>query len=237
MGALLAIVYGSKGDIVDNVRFFLRQQLLLFFMAIGLIFGASLVYAQSSPNEFDMEPPLIEHEVVTESDAAQSQPFMATVVDDEKLRTVTLFHRRAGESDYSPELMNRLSTSSTWVARIETDASDGRDIEYYIEARDESGNRTLRGFTFNPLVRQIVSASNLADSEPRGSAPPANEGAQESAAVTTRSRKKTLYYVLGAVGVAVVAGLALGQDDGGGNSESGCSVEGCEVVFTVEQPN
>jgi len=223
---------------VENVNFFLRQRLWLFFMAIGLVFAASSVQAQGSAEEFDMEPPLIEHEVVTESDAAQSQPFMATVVDDQKLKTVTLFHRRAGETSYTPELMNRLSTSSTWMARIETDASDGRDIEYYIEARDESGNRTLRGFTFSPLVRQILSTSVLADNEQSGTAPKASSGAEAVAVPASRSRKKTLYYVLGAVGVAVVAGLALGQqDDGGGDASSSCSVEGCELVFTVEQPN
>lgn len=224
----------SQEGFVDNVNFFPHRFLLLLFVMAELLVGASRVHAQSSPDAFDSEPPLIEHEVVSDGELGDSQSFMATVVDDEELQSVTLFHRRAGETVYASMTMNRLSASATWVARIATRSNDVRDIEYYIEARDESGNRTLRGFIFNPLVRRINPSNPPADNGPLAKTTTSVD-TRVGTSLPTRTRSKTVYYVLGVVGVAVIAGLALGQGDDDG--DRGCADDGCELVFTVEQPN
>ena len=81
-------------------------------------------------SDIDVEPPLIEHEPVPESDANIRQTFVATVVDDQELDLVQLFYRFKGESRYTRTLMNRVSFSSTWIAQIATDPATPMDMEY-----------------------------------------------------------------------------------------------------------
>lgn len=174
----------------------------------------------------DLEPPLIEHEIVSEADASFRQRFFAQVVDDRELASVTLHWRYAGEGNYARVAMNRVSTSSTWVGEVSTSPADARAIEYFLEARDVGGNRTVRGFVFSPLVRRIVNPD-------RPAAPAAERTADAQAPEASRSR--TIYWVLGALAVGVLAGLASGGSSGG-NDNGECGNDGCEVVILFEPP-
>lgn len=121
-------------------------------MALQLPF-ATILQAQSSP---DTRSPLIELEAVAESQAEESQVFTAQVVDDRLLKDVLLYHRRTGQQAFTPTPMTVLGDSAYYTASINTDPEDLRSIEYYVQARDESGNRTVEGYAFDPYTRVLI---------------------------------------------------------------------------------
>lgn len=169
---------------------------------------------------FDVEPPLIEHVTVPLAPAALRQDFVAEVTDDNLLSSVTLHWRFEGETRYATATMNRAGDSDTWSAQVPTSPEESRAIEYYLEARDAGGNRTVRGFVFSPLVRRI-----------------AGQDAAPSAPPPSVERSRVIYYVLGALAIGVIAGFA---SAGGGRSEEDgpgeCGSDGCEVVITFQSP-
>jgi len=192
-------------------------------------FNDSWQLAQSGRDEvLDVEPPLIEHEVVAENEAGIRQTFVATVVDDQELDRVQLYYRFKGESRYSLSTMNRVSFSSTWIAQIATDPATPQDMEYYIQANDKSGNRTVRGYAFNPLVRKIIPGP--------GAEVPAEEPAASTQPKTTNTRK-TLYVVGGVLLLGLLASAL-----GGGSSETpppngeSCTDGRCTVTISTVRP-
>jgi len=174
-------------------------------------------------DELDVDPPLIRHEVVPEAPAAFRQLFNAEVTDDRALASVTLFWRFEGEDRYQPVEMTAVPDSPAWSARVPTSDLESRAIEYYLQARDTGGNRTVRGFAFSPLVRTIRSDRPLAT--PVESAP------------ATVARSRVIYYVLGALTIGLVAGfVSSGGDGDDGGEPSECGDDGCEVVITFQSP-
>lgn len=171
-------------------------------------------HAQSSgSNELpDTRSPLIELETVAESRADRAQVFTAQVVDDRVLKDVSLYHRRAGQLPFIATPMRPIADSGYFSAAIKTDQNDVRAIEYYIQARDESGNRTVEGYAFDPYTRVIVASENVIASQPAFAA--------EEPTATSRVR---WWHVAIGVGVAaLLASAANGSgDDGSGNTDNG----------------
>ena len=192
-----------------------------WFALSQVVFGISAAYAQSDP--IDVEPPLIEHTMNDAVEAAERQSFVATVVDDDVLDSVSLFYRFQDDPAYSSVQMNRVSYSSTYIAHISTDPDSARNIEYYIEARDEAGNRTVRGFAFNPLLREINATEVAVEPNP----PPASESMFESIG----KRKTVLYVVLGVLAVGAVASAANGF-----GTKAACPNDRCTITVNVGQP-
>lgn len=193
-------------------------------------------YAQSDA-VVDFDPPLIEHEVIPEAEADIRQTFVATVVDDEELNRVVFFYRYAGETSFSRFLMSQVSYSSTYIAQIPTDPANRRAIEYYIEASDTSGNRTVRGYVFSPLVREIVAPSGTQSDAPQAEAdatPVSDKQTTPSGGIPTIA-----YVVGGLLLVGLIAGAA--SSSGGGDaappvSGGACGQAGCRVTVTVNRP-
>ena len=203
--------------------------------------------ATAQDDDVDLEPPLIEHEVLPEADAASRQSFVAQVVDDRELASVRLYWRHAGETRFEPLPMGRVSSSSTWIAEVATEPDETRSIEYWIEARDRGGNRTVRGFAFSPLVRRVLAPPGaVASGDGTGSSGPARPresrrgvpgGAPGAEPGQAPARRTALWVVLGALGAALVVGLAAsGGGGGGGGSGGGCGDDGCEVTITFDPP-
>jgi hypothetical protein len=187
-------------------------------------------YTQDSVS-VDFEPPLIEHELIAEAEADIRQTFVATVVDDEELDSVLFYYRFAGETSFSRYAMMQLSSSSTYIAQIPTDPDSDRAIEYYIQARDSSGNRTVRGYTFSPLVRQIVPAPDDSAGTDR-----VVDSAEGSDVADEGGRfPKAVYIVGGVLLLGLIAGAAGGGSDAENNSRV-CGTDGCRVNLTVNQP-
>jgi len=194
----------------------------IWFAFSQILFGMSAAYAQ---NELiDVEPPLIEHTVDGEMEATSRQHFVATVVDDAELDSVSLFYRFKDDPTYSTVLMKRVSYSSTYIVHIPTDPDEARDIEYYIQAIDKAGNRTVRGYAFNPLLRKINPASVATESTQAQTSPSMFE--------SIGKRKTALYVVLGVLAVGAVVASA----DLNGSDPEGCPNGQCRVTVTVEQP-
>ena len=184
---------------------------------------------QLAQSEIDVEPPLIEHEPVRESDANIRQTFIATVVDDQELDLVQLFYRFKGESRYTRTVMNRVSFSSTWIAQIATDPATPMDMEYYIEAKDNSGNRTVHGFAFSPLVRKVI---------PGDVVEPVTEQPQASPKPAISNSRKLLYVVGGVLLLGLVAAAASGGSDSGSDppGDETCTGGRCTVTISTVRP-
>ncbi len=186
-------------------------------------------YAQSadagiSNGLSDVERPVIEPVIVTSSEAAASQVFTAEVSSSAELSDVTLYHRRAGQSVFLSSNMTELGQTTFYSATLKTKASDLRAIEYYIQARDDRGNRAISGFAFEPLVRSLT-ASPLASSETTSADTRITQNTVD--APTTRSVR--WWHV--ALGVVAVGALAAAS--GGGSDGSSTFADGDTVPLTI----
>lgn len=164
---------------------------------IGLLFSISsinpgIVFAQS----VDEESPVIIHNAIDSGKRGEVQEFVAEVTDNVGVAKVILYYRFRGASDYTSVEMEKQS-DKRYVVSVDTTKESISLIEYYLEAVDESGQISLRGFSFEPLKRWL---------DP--------EGARGTDVVDTPKKSKTLWYVLGGVAVLALAGLA-GRSEGG----------------------
>lgn len=174
-------------------------------------------------------PPTIEHDEFAYDGSVAVQVFTATVQGGASLVGVGLYHRFPGESTYRRTEMTPIAGTAIYSASVSTPLGKDRPraIEYYIRAEDATGNLALKGFTFNPLERELSAA--IAAEPASGTA----DGAQST------GRSRVLYYVLGALAIGAIAGLAGGgsgggSDNGGGTEE--CADVGCLVTLTVGAP-
>ena len=181
---------------------------------------APIAHAQSTGTSLpDAEPPIIEIEEIRTNEAAPKQVFTAQVVDDRQLVDVILYHRRAGQQAFTPEPMNALGSTAFFSAVIDTDETDLRPFEYYVQARDEGGNRTVQGYAFDPIVRSLTpvasSVPQLLDTQETASVDSQREAPAE---ITTRSRIRWWHVALGVVAAGTIAAVAGGSGGSGGGS-------------------
>lgn len=116
-------------------------------------------WGQGNNTALDTSPPVIELEVLENAVADQSQVFTVQIVDDVQLQDATLYFRRAGQQPFTAMTMTAIVGSGFYSTTLRTDPNDLRAIEYYIQARDTSGNRTVSGFAFEPYVRRLSTKS------------------------------------------------------------------------------
>lgn len=114
-------------------------------------------FAFSQP--IDTIAPVIELEELDEAVADRTQVFTAQIAEDIQLHDATLYYRRTGQLPFTPAPMQALGSSGFFSVSIPTDASDLRSIEYYLQARDEAGNRSVSGFAFDPYIRTLLPAA------------------------------------------------------------------------------
>lgn len=217
-----------------------RPARLLAALALaGLEIAAGTARAQGAApgraTDADIEPPVIEIEALDEVAAAASQVFTAQVVDDRGLRDVRLYHRRAGKREFESVPMLPVGRSAFHSVTLDTDPADLRTIEYYVQARDGGGNRSVEGFAFEPLVRRLTPAvdSGLArvpvtkvPASARVSGPTARDAAPSSG-----SPVRWWHVALGVVAAGTLAALAGGGDDGA--SSDGAAISGPTVPLTI----
>lgn len=199
--------------------------LCVALLVLGLGWAITGV-AEVDPLALDLEPPLIEHTPLDVAEAGIRQQFVATVVDDDELGSVRFYYRFQGEPIYSELTMRRISYSSTYIAEILTDPDSDRAIQYYLQAEDRAGNRTLRGYAFSPITRRIVLPSGPVAADV--SAVPASA---TSGGIATRT--KILYGVLGILAVGAL--VAATQDDDGVSTRN-CPDGRCTIDITLDSP-
>jgi len=168
------------------------------------------VYAQST----DVEPPVIEFEIVEEGVSGETQVFSATVADNNEISIVSLHYRFGSDGSYNTVPMSAIQGTDFYTASVDTSQTDAAIIQYYLEAKDAGGNRTVQGFAFDPYERLLVDDSSvLADSTI--AAPPAP-------VVVPRlsTQRKIAYGLLGVIAVGALIG-ATQSSPSGGSSDPG----------------
>lgn len=165
------------------------------------------IAAPAQAQDVDREAPAITFEPLKEGRAGDTQVFSASVSDDVVVDTVTLHYRYAAEGVYRAVPMEALAGTDIHTVSLEGIDRNVSIIQYYIEARDASGNRSVEGFAFDPLERALV----------EGAAPIAAASATEAQTIAPgmSTGRKVLYGVLGIIAVGALASLAGGSDDGG----------------------
>jgi len=185
-----------------------------------LLVAPGLVQAQST----DVDPPFIELEIVEEGVSGETQVFSAAVSDNESVSSVTLFYRFGNTAAYISAPMSVIQSTDIYTASIDTSSTGANLIQYYMEARDAGGNRTVQGFAFDPFERLLNEESIAASNSVVAAAP-----VVPVAAPRMSTRRKLIY---GALGVLVVGGLA--SSIGGGSSGGGGN-EQVDLTILVDQ--
>ncbi len=168
--------------------------------------------------DLDSEPPVIELEIVSEGVRGETQVFSATVTDNVAVTSVMLNFRYDGETNYSSASMTLIPNTSIYTASLDSAPLSTNAIEYYVEARDGGDNRTLQGFSFDPLERALVSADAVTATTSTQSAP-------------LSTNRKIIYGVLG---LLVVGALAAGSSGSSGGGNTGGEGPDVPATITVE---
>lgn len=169
---------------------------------------APLSHAQS----VDSTAPVIELEELTDGVADSAQVFTIRVEEDNQLREVTLYYRRAGQFPYTSAPMKTVGDTGYFSVSIPTDNKDLRTIEYYVKAVDASGNQTVSGFAFDPYRRTLKDGPiplQPASSPATGDVAPA----PQSDGKPPLLQRRWVQITLGVLAVGAIASLA--SDSGG----------------------
>lgn len=171
-----------------------------------MLSGNGVVFAQT----VDTVAPIIELEELTEGIADRSQVFTAQVAEDNTLSDITLYYRREGQLPFTPAPMKALGATGYYSVSIPTDFNDLRTIEYYVQAIDSAGNRTVSGYAFDPYQRMLAAPDTPITS---------NSSTAQAPVEDTRVpllKRRWVQVTLGILAVGAIASLA---DDDGGDSE------------------
>lgn len=210
-----------------------RKAWVATLVASMQIFLALAVAPPALAQDVDREAPVVTFEPLEQGRRGDTQVFSANVSDTVGVEAVRLFYRLDPDGTYRSVPMNVLAGTSIYSASIESIDRDVDVIQYYIEARDASGNRTVEGFAFDPLERKLVERVALSDQgAPVGGAIVTDKERIETGMSTGR---KVLYGVLGIVAVGALASLASGGGggDGGGASSGPINDQPSQVRVTV----
>lgn len=172
----------------------------------------------------DTEPPVLELSPMDKGLIGEDQVFEITASDNEQLQSVFLVYRIGDSADYQRLVMERTGQSDVFSATVPGSeiGQQTRVVQYYIEATDVVGNRRLEGFSFNPLVRNLVDQSEFDQAMAQA------ESRDGTFLSNLSTRQKILY---GALTVLTVGALIAASDDGGAAVS-----QGTPVVIVAQPP-
>jgi len=196
---------------------------------VSVMLSLSLVLAplaQVQAQFDDTEAPVLIHRQLDSGIAGELQTFLARVSDDFGVSEVTLYYRQSDTGDFSRLNMRPLLDSiGEYMIAVETSVNDYAGFQYYIEAVDEAGNRTNRGFEYAPIILPLSppAASITSNTTPGPVVQPSEQpGAQSSGTEPVPQsgglavKPSTILIGVGAllaVGLLVAAGGSGGGDD------------------------
>jgi len=204
-----------------------KRLISLIVSSLIVLSHSTAVIAQARP---DVEAPQLDIEIVQTAVADLSQVFTVQASDDVAIGDVSLHHRRTGQSVFKRSVMEPIGDTGFFSIAIDTDPTDLRSFEYYAQVLDLNGNRTVKGFAFDPFVREITAApaSTLA-----GAPQPDTTDEQNDAAVAvvaaptsttiTKPSSSVMNWVYIGLGILAAGALAsqIGGDSSGGGGSSG----------------
>lgn len=176
------------------------------------------------PSSDIIAPTLIHDKFIDNIPAGQNYTVEATVMDNEKIDSVTLFYRPINTTEYKSIPLKRLKDTYLYSTTIDKNEINPPGIEYYIQAVDEAGNRLTSGYKTAPLIVNVFeNASQIVNT----SSIPILEPLEES------SSNKWLWIGLG---VLVLAAAVGGGGGGGGGGGAGSTASGSTVVISAPLP-
>lgn len=208
----------------------LINKLIALTLAIAMqLPTVNMSMAQSSPESTpDIRSPVIELDVIAESTADNAQLFTAKVIEDKLLKDVLLYHRRAGQQPFTPTAMVQTGDSNSFSVSLATDPTDLRAIEYYIQARDEGGNRTVEGFAFDPYTRFLTPSKQVADT----TVTPVVVAKSEPAVSEATGKIRWWHIVAGVLVVGAVSSLS----SSGGSADNSAGGETVPLTLNITGP-
>ncbi|KPJ96524.1 MAG: hypothetical protein AMJ53_00615 [Gammaproteobacteria bacterium SG8_11] len=205
---------------------------LIFFLIESLLFSSFIHAEQLSLPAADVSAPEVEHEPVNEplSVGAMHQ-IKATVTDNVGVETVSLFYRRAGDSQYIRKAMLReAKDSDIYSITLGTKDLAAPGIEYYIQATDVAGNSVLYGYSFEPIKLSVLTNADLPADASDSSFTEALNGD------TMEKKKRSYKWVWIALGALAVGAVAAAASGGGGGDDGGQSGSENPGSVTISAP-
>lgn len=178
----------------------------LLLVMIMLTHGYPRVLWAQATLPLDLEPPVIVFEEQKSGVAGSDQLFTVDVTDDRRVTSVVLYYRFASDPEFTSAPMDGEVGTSIYTRTVQTTAADPRNLEYYIQAEDLAGNRSIKGFVFDPLVRTLT-----ADASPTTTVSGESSGGFD---------RRILWGLAGLLVIALIAG-ASGGDSGGSTNNTG----------------
>jgi hypothetical protein len=192
---------------------------IALLLSVGIIYTPILKAAQLSLPAGDLVAPEVSHQVIPDSlEAGSSVQIKATVTDNVGVKSVTLFYRTVGEEEYKRTNMNRIGETDEYAVTLGKEALVEPGVEYYIQAMDLAGNSLLHGYSFSPLVVNVIAPTGEAE---KAVAETGETIREESTAEPKKKTNKWIWIGLGALALGVVAAAAGGGGGGGGTSTDG----------------
>jgi len=215
-----------------NLMFFKRVVTTLVVVAKILAPVVYLISTTAQAQAPDTEPPSIGEDTISEARKGDSQVFSVSATDNDVITSIDIFYRLGSDASYIKSSMSQVGNTDLYSFTIPADSiPESVDvIQYYIEARDNSGNRTLHGFSFSPRERKLVDLSDtIADTS---TSEENTSEAQDSSPTLLGSLSTTEKVVYGGLAILVVGALVSAAGSGGDDNESGLT----EVTLVVDLP-
>lgn len=214
------------------------RQIWIFLITLQLIFPFQL-QAQVADNTLTLPAQdIIAPKVVHNPTNRGTNPngtyyFAAEVTDDVEVQSVTLFYRTKGDQQYVAIPM-RSAKPPLYTALLSPDSVKAPGIEYYIQAKDSSGNAVLVGAAFSPLS-MAVAAPVTTDGKPVQQTSSVSESSRADESDTEKKSGVSKWWWV-AAGVVVVALVAGGGGGGGGGGDDPIPPPATTGGITVTAP-
>jgi hypothetical protein len=183
---------------------------LVFVISHSLVFLPLLTAQAAEGLAFptgDLVAPEIDSPPVTEKFSLGERPTIrATVTDNVGVKSVTIFYRDKGETEFQRKEMARESGTDEYSVTLPEIMAPG--VEYYIQATDQAGNSLLHGHTFAPLTLNVVPGET-------GQEAVAAASQEEATAEPKKGVSKWVWIGLGVLAVGAIASSGGGGDGGG----------------------
>jgi len=184
-----------------------------------LITGITQADQLALPAADIVAPTVIQNNHVSTIEAGKDHPIRVTVTDNMAIKSVILFYRGTGNSEYRVKTMHNVVGTDDYAVTVNADQISTDGLEYYIQATDSAGNTLLHGYAFSPVT--VTINPPVADTTLTAVAKPGLKPEKETS-------YKWLWIGLGALAVGAVAA----GGGGGGSDDSGTE----QPTITINAP-
>jgi fibronectin type 3 domain-containing protein/tetratricopeptide (TPR) repeat protein len=106
--------------------------------------------------ELDKEPPSIFHQPAMATSDASKMTIKASIIDNKKVASARVYFKRGTEKTYLEEEMAQEGPAGNYTFVFPDVLMNAREIDYYVEAADDSGNTQFSGRADSPYKVSVV---------------------------------------------------------------------------------